>query len=109
MKRCVLQADKVCNDCGACDDRCELDPSKICDNCFRCLDEGIPAFQQIPISGVYLDDDYSPERKESSTVDLEDGFVPDLYDDWKDEEIVHAKTLPVTYFGERVRRTHPKR
>lgn len=107
MKRCILQSDKVCNDCGACDDRCELDPTKICDNCFRCLDEGIPAFQQIPISGVYLDVDFMPEREAQPTVDLEDGFVPDLYDDWKDEEIVHAKTLPMTY-GTRVRRTHEK-
>ncbi|MEN6635942.1 MAG: hypothetical protein ABFC56_08835 [Clostridiaceae bacterium] len=49
-----------------------------------------------------------PEREAESTVDLEDGFVPDLYDDWKDEEIVHAKTLPMTY-GTRVRRTHEKR
>lgn len=103
MKRCVLQSDKVCNDCGTCDDRCELDPNKICDNCFRCLDEGMDAFAKIPISGVFLDDEYTPERKDSVKVDLEDGFVPDLYDDWKDGEIVQAKTLPMT-FGVRVRR-----
>jgi hypothetical protein len=110
MKRCILQADKVCNDCGACDDRCELDPAKICDNCFRCLDEGIEAFAQIPISGVFLDDDFVPEREgeEQEEVDLDDGFIPDLYDDWKDEEIVHAKTLPMT-FGVRVRRSHNRR
>ena len=65
------------------------------------------AFAQIPISGVFLDDDYSPERLDGSKVDLDDGFVPDLYDDWKDEDIVHAKTLPMTY-GARVRRAHQK-
>lgn len=106
MKRCILQTDKVCNDCGTCDDRCELDPNKICDNCFRCLDEGIEAFAQIPISGVFLDDDFVPEREaEQEEADLDDGFVPDLFDDWKDEEIVQAKTLPMT-FGVRVRRSH---
>ena len=106
MKRCILQSDKVCNDCGTCDDRCELDPNKICDNCFRCLDEGIEAFAQIPISGVFLDDDFVPEREaEPEEVDLDDGFVPDLFDDWKNEEIVQAKTLPMT-FGVRVRRSH---
>lgn len=106
MKRCILQSDKVCNDCGTCDDRCELDPNKICDNCFRCLDEGIEAFAQIPISGVFLDDDFVPEREaEPEEVDLDDAFVPDLFDDWKDEEIVQAKTLPMT-FGVRVRRSH---
>jgi hypothetical protein len=108
LKRCVLQADKVCNDCGTCDDRCELDPNKICDNCFRCLDEGIEAFAQIPISGVFLDDDFVPEQEaEPEEDDPDDGFVPDLYDDWKDEDIVHAQTLPMTY-GARVRRAHQR-
>ena len=105
MKRCILQYDKVCNDCGACDDRCELDPTKICDNCFRCLDEGAQAFAEIPISGVFLNDDYLPEREEAVSVDLEDGYVPDLYDDWKNETMMEAKTLPMTY-GVRVRRSH---
>ena len=105
MKRCILQSDKVCNDCGACDDRCELDPTKICDNCFRCLDEDTQAFAEIPISGVFLNDDYLPEREEVSSVDLEDGYVPDLYDDWKNETMMEAKTLPMT-FGVRVRRSH---
>ena len=110
MKKCILQADKVCNDCGTCDDRCELDPTKICDNCFRCLDQDTRAFAEIPISGVYIDDDYVPEREddEALEVDLEEGFVPDLSDDWKAEELVEAKTLPMTY-GARVRRNHPKR
>ena len=108
MKRCVLHVEKVCNDCGECDDRCELDPNKICDNCFRCLDEDTRAFAQIPISGVFLDDDYVPEREEMFSADPEDGFVPDLYDDWKEDKLIEAKTLPMTY-GVRVRRAHPKR
>lgn len=109
MKRCVLQSDKVCNECGTCDDRCELDPNKICDNCFRCLDEGMEAFAQIPIAGVYLDDDFSPENLVEISLedDPDDGFVPDLSDDWKDDEIVHATTLPMTY-GARVCRSHER-
>ena len=108
MKRCVLQADKVCNDCGTCDDRCELDPNKICDNCFRCLDEDTRAFAEIPISGVFLGDDYIEEREEGPFAADEDGFVPDLYNDWKAEALLETKTLPMTY-GARVRRNHPKR
>ena len=105
MKRCILQNDKVCNDCGACDDRCELDPNKVCDNCFRCLDGDTRAFAEIPISGVYLDDDFVPGREEESAEEPEEGYVPDLLTDWKDEELVEAKTLPMT-FGVRERRTH---
>ena len=108
MKYCILQADKVCNDCGTCDDRCELDPNKICDNCFRCLDDDTRAFAQIPISGVFFGDDYVSEREDSPSVDPEEGFVPDLYDDWQDEPLVETKTLPMTY-GVRVRRNHAKR
>ena len=38
MKMCVLEDDKVCNNCGECD-MCDLDPKKRCDNCGKCLDE----------------------------------------------------------------------
>ena len=108
MKRCILQSDKVCNDCGTCDDRCELDPTKVCDNCFRCLDQDTRAYAEIPISGVYLADDFTPERVEEDATESEESFVPDLCDDWKAEEPVEAKTLPMTY-GARVRRAHTKR
>ncbi len=103
MKRCVLHADKVCNDCGECDDRCELDPQKICDNCFRCLDQDTRAFADIPISGVFLDDDYSQEREGRVLPDLEEGFLIDSDESWKDEALFHVRTLPMTY-GSRVRR-----
>ena len=42
VKMCVLDDEKVCDDCGECN-RCDLDPNKICDNCCRCIameDEG---------------------------------------------------------------------
>lgn len=41
-KRCVLDEEKLCDDCGECL-RCDLDPNKICDNCCLCIaqeDEG---------------------------------------------------------------------
>ena len=33
---CVLDENKICNDCGECD-KCDLDSSKICDNCGKCI------------------------------------------------------------------------
>jgi hypothetical protein len=108
MKRCVLHADKVCNDCGECDDRCELDPSKICDNCFRCLDEMTEAYAEIPISGVYLDDDFSPEPVGDISDEVEEDYVLDTEEDWKKDDLWQVKTLPESYFGERVRRVHKK-
>ncbi|MBQ9790678.1 MAG: hypothetical protein IJW24_03685 [Clostridia bacterium] len=38
MKMCVLEDNKICNNCGECD-MCDLDPKKRCDNCGKCLDE----------------------------------------------------------------------
>lgn len=35
--KCVYNKEKVCNDCGMCDEYCELDPNKKCDNCEKCL------------------------------------------------------------------------
>ena len=37
-KKCVLDDEKICDDCGECD-RCDLDPNKKCDNCGKCLDQ----------------------------------------------------------------------
>lgn len=39
-KKCILREDKLCDDCGACDDLCDLDPTKICDNCMKCVFTG---------------------------------------------------------------------
>lgn len=56
-------------------DRCELDPQKVCDNCFRCLEVGDEAYIEIPIAGVYLEDDFlidepaaSPRRTHVQTI-----------------------------------------
>ena len=108
MKRCVLHVDKVCNDCGECDDRCELNPQKICDNCFRCLDAMTEGYANIPISRVYLDDDFSPEPEGMFSDEIEDEYVLDTDEDWKTSNLWSVKTLPESYFGERVRRVHKK-
>ena len=107
LKRCVLHADKVCNECGECDDRCELDPQKICDNCFRCLDSNTKPYAEIPISGVFFEDDFSPEGAEAFySVNLEDGFVPDTDDSWKDGPLLEKKTLPYAYASRAKRKHH---
>lgn len=35
-KKCVLDEEKLCIDCGECD-KCDLDPQKTCDNCGKCI------------------------------------------------------------------------
>ncbi len=35
-EKCVLDENKICNDCGECD-KCDIDPSKKCDNCGKCI------------------------------------------------------------------------
>ena len=53
MKYCIVNKDKICNNCGECDNRCELDPSKICDNCFKCLNlDGLDDYAEIQITDV---------------------------------------------------------
>ena len=34
---CVLDENKICDDCGECD-ICDLDPKKRCDNCGKCIE-----------------------------------------------------------------------
>ncbi len=36
MKYCVLDDEKICDNCGECE-VCDLDPKKKCDNCGKCL------------------------------------------------------------------------
>jgi len=36
-KLCVLEDNKICNNCGKCL-YCDFDPLKLCDNCCKCLD-----------------------------------------------------------------------
>jgi len=38
-KRCVLDDERYCNNCGECN-MCDLDPNKVCDNCMKCVRSG---------------------------------------------------------------------
>ncbi len=35
-EKCVLDVNKICNNCGECDE-CDLTPGKKCDNCGKCI------------------------------------------------------------------------
>ena len=50
-KRCVLDENKFCDDCGECS-RCDLDPDKICDNCMKCV-RGDADFTAVTIDKIY--------------------------------------------------------
>ena len=51
-KYCLLDENKICNDCGECD-KCDLDKNKICDNCGKCI--GLDAHSRaIEIEDVIL-------------------------------------------------------
>ena len=52
-RMCVLEDNKVCDDCGQCN-LCDLDPTKICDNCMKCIHTGAD-YNAIEIDGI-IDD-----------------------------------------------------
>lgn len=55
-KMCVLEEDKLCVHCGACD-MCDLDPNKVCDNCGKCLDQyatNDKGFVEIPVDKIIM-------------------------------------------------------
>ncbi|MBQ8108686.1 MAG: hypothetical protein IJ124_00805 [Clostridia bacterium] len=66
-KYCVLNEDKVCDDCGECN-VCDLDPNKICDNCMKCLNTGAD-YRAIEIDEI-VEDDSAPEEYEQLRQDL---------------------------------------
>lgn len=72
MKRCELDPEKICDDCGECD-ICDLDPKKICDNCCRCLGE--PDYSGVTVDEIIVDD---------SECDLDD-FNDEIGNDFDDE------------------------
>lgn len=37
MKKCILDDEKICDNCGECD-LCDLDSSKVCNNCGKCIE-----------------------------------------------------------------------
>ncbi len=55
MKMCVLDENKVCDECWDCI-RCDLNPKKICDNCGECI--GMDAdIRAIKIDAIRFEED----------------------------------------------------
>lgn len=55
MKMCILEENKICDDCGQCN-VCDLDPTKICDNCMKCIHTGAE-YNAIEIDEIIVDDE----------------------------------------------------
>jgi len=66
-KICVLDENKICDDCGECS-VCDLDPNKICDNCMKCVNTGA-AYNAVEIDEI-IDDGSGMEAYEQLRRDL---------------------------------------
>lgn len=71
MKQCLLNEEKLCDDCGECD-RCDLDPNKLCDNCCKCLD---------------AEEEYAEIEVRDVVLDNTEAYLSELYRDEDEEEI----------------------
>ena len=60
MKMCVLEDNKICDDCGQCS-MCDLDPNKICDNCMKCMGDEVD-FRAVTIAGIRLENENDAEQ-----------------------------------------------
>ncbi len=59
MKQCVLDEEKVCDNCQECM-RCDLDPQKLCDNCGKCIEDSSD-YKEILIDEILRVKDYRKE------------------------------------------------
>lgn len=62
-KNCILNINKICNNCGECD-RCDLNPEKICDSCGKCLEMDENELRAIKIDEIIEDEDEADEDKQ---------------------------------------------
>lgn len=76
IKYCVLDENKVCDDCGECN-VCDLDPNKICDNCMKCLNTGAD-YNAIEIDEIIEDgtDTAEYEQLRAELAELDAGDKP---------------------------------
>ena len=66
QKMCVLEENKICDECGQCL-YCDLDPQKLCDNCCKCIEEDLQEdYKTIEISEIIP---YGPIESESAPKD----------------------------------------
>lgn len=82
-KRCILDDDKLCNNCGECS-VCDLDPNKICDNCMKCLQTGAD-YTAVEIDEIIDDgtatEDFEQLRRDLAETDALDGEPFDCFRD----------------------------
>lgn len=52
MKKCILDNQKICDECGECD-FCDLNPFKRCDNCGKCIDDNVE-YRELMIDDVFI-------------------------------------------------------
>ena len=62
MKQCLLNENKVCDECGDCM-RCDLAPNKLCDNCMKCIHTGAE-YNAVEIDAIYESEDEEKALKE---------------------------------------------
>lgn len=63
-KKCVLDENKLCDDCGECD-YCDLNPFKRCDNCGRCIGSD-EEYRELKIDDIVINGSPATERKRHS-------------------------------------------
>ena len=63
-KYCILDSNKLCNDCGECD-VCDLDRNKKCNNCNKCLQGNFD------MRGIKIDKIIEDENSTSSADDVD--------------------------------------
>lgn len=55
IKKCILDDNKICDECGDCD-ACDLNPFKKCTNCGRCI-ETDDEYREIKIDKIIFPKD----------------------------------------------------
>jgi len=107
MKYCLLDEEKICDDCGECN-RCDLDPNKICDNCCKCLEQSDEEYAELPIQDVVLENtdsyleelfrDEEEDEKGLSAEELSEEPDPELMRIWEEKlralEGEHKQSIP---------------
>ncbi|WP_234120751.1 hypothetical protein [Clostridium hydrogenum] len=89
-KICVLNSNKVCDDCGECD-KCDLNPEKICNNCGKCLNIDGFDTRSIRIDDVIEDETeikkYEEELDEEETEETNLVNENELLNDYDDDYV----------------------
>lgn len=83
-KVCVLDENKICDDCGECQ-VCDLDPNKICDNCMKCVRTGAD-YNAVEIDEI-IDDGTGSEAYEQLRRDLAETDGEQPFDCFNDKKV----------------------